>query len=614
MMYEYSSKPAQRWWEGQGDSYEVFKWIEQHDGDRKADYQQFYRLYSNRDVVGFGPASYGTRRSGDRVSLNITKSVVDTVCSRIARNRPRPRFLTTGGNHSLQRKARLLERWVDAQCYTTKLYKIAPIVFRDACIFGTGVLKVFARGKEVVAERVFPGELFVDRSEGLYGCPRQLHQRKFMDRGELKAMFPKKAEEIEKHPALSTDDASDYTGYDAAADGVEVVMSWRLPSGKGAGDGRYVIKLKDVVLYEEKYSKDHFPFVVLHWSDAVRGYWGQGLVDELVGLQVEINKLLQKIQTSMHLISNPQWWVEQSSKVRPGSMTTTVGQVNRYVGTPPVVYTPTAMPAETYQHLERLIQRAYEIAGVSRLSAGSMKPAGLESGAALREYNDIETERFALASRAWEEFFMEVARHMVGVGRDISKRYPNYTVVAQRDRMTIEEVKWAEVDLETDAYVLQVFPSSSLPSEPAGRISTVADLLAMQLISPEEGKHLLGFPDLEANLALDRAASENTDRLIEQMVDEGRYEAPEPFGDLELSLKKAQAKYNQLLCFEDIPEERLKLLRRFMTALSALIEKRNQQVMAQAGGASAPLPGAPPTPGPTGQMPTAVGPQDGTIA
>jgi hypothetical protein len=44
-----------------------------------------------------------------------------------------------------------------------------------------------------------------------------------------------------------------------------------------------------------------------------------------------------------------------------------------------------AMHPEVYNHLDRLYQRAYEISGISELSATGKKPAGLESGAALQD-------------------------------------------------------------------------------------------------------------------------------------------------------------------------------------------------------------------------------------
>ena len=45
------------------------------------------------------------------------------------------------------------------------------------------------------------------------------------------------------------------------------------------------------------------------------GFFGQGLAEQLQGLQLEINKTLRTIQVSMHLVSVPKQLVEASSKL-----------------------------------------------------------------------------------------------------------------------------------------------------------------------------------------------------------------------------------------------------------------------------------------------------------
>jgi hypothetical protein len=42
------------------------------------------------------------------------------------------------------------------------------------------------------------------------------------------------------------------------------------------------------------------------------------------------------------------------------------------------------------------------------MSASSQKPAGLDSGVAIREFQDIETERFALVSQNYEDCYISI--------------------------------------------------------------------------------------------------------------------------------------------------------------------------------------------------------------
>ena len=575
---------------------------------RLEDLRQYVRLYNNQNSLGFGPGTYNRIISKERVTLNVIKAVTDTVVARIGKHNPRPRFLTTAGNYSLRRKARLLQQWTDAQFYNAKAHVEGPAALLDACVFGTGILKVYSDEKKVCAERVFPGEVFVDAGEGFYGYPRQMFQAKFLAKEVLKERFPGYEAEIDRAKPPQADDA-DYSAQDTICELVEVVEAWHLPSGEGAKDGRHCIVIADTTVFDEPWTQCCFPFVFVRWTQPLRGFWGVGLAEELTGIQSEINRLLQKIQKAMHLLSSPQIWVEANSNVKTSQLNNEVGSIYKYSGQRPVVVTPQTIHPELFQHLENLYSKAYEIAGVSRMSAGSQKPAGLESGVALREYHDIESERFAIVSKAYEEMFMCLTKLFVAEGRAIAKRFPRYSVVAKKDRNTISELKWKDVNLDEDSYVLQVFPASSLPTTPSGRLAMVQDLLNAGLLEPETGKRLLDFPDLEESLALDRAVSDNIDRIVEQMLDEGIYEGPEPFQDHVLALKKVQASYNRAI-LDGVPEENLALLRQFMLATHEMMKRAAVEAQTPM---MNPQPGAPPAPGPNGAPPTAVTAQDGNV-
>jgi hypothetical protein len=592
-----------RWWAKKEDADGVmatYHHIRNRDGSRRDDNLRHMRLYGNRDYLGAGPSGHALPISADRVTLNVIKSVCDTVSARVAKNRPRPVFLTSGGNYSLRRRAQLLEKFVESQFYTSGLYNIAPQVFLDACVFGTGIIKTYQLGDTIRMERVFPGEVFVDQAEGLYGEPRQMFQRKYINRDVLIDLFPAKEGVLRTVQAWDDEDG-DY-GYDSTADQLCVVEAWHLPSSSDAGDGKHCIVVDGVELMNEEWTENSFPFSFIKWSDRLRGFWGMGLAEELTGIQVEINKLLMKIQKAMQLLAVPWVLVEAGSKIKKAHLNNQIGAIIPYSGTPPIVRPNQTMSPEVFGHLDRLYQRAYEIAGVSQLSATSLKPAGLESGVALREYNDIESERFALISRQYENMFMDVAKKVVSIGKKISQEYKGWSVVAQRDRNTIQEVKWKDVDMGKDAYVLKVFPSSSLPATPAGRLAMVEQLMRAGLLSGDEAKRLLDFPDLDRELALDRAASDNIDRIVENIIDDGLYESPEPFMDLVLALKKVQAAYNKAVN-DNVPEERLSMLRQFLAATHLLIQRAQQPPMGRT---------SPPSAGPDGASPTAVMPDDGT--
>ncbi len=205
---------------------------------------------------------------------------------------------------------------------------------------------------------------------------------------------------------------------------------------------------------------------------------------------------------------------------------------------------------------------------------------------------------------------MQAARLVVGVGKDIYAEDNRHEVVVSKDSKTIDVVDWAAVDMDADSYVLKVHPASSLPVTPSGRLAFVEQLTALGLIGADEAKDLLDFPDLEAKLSLDRAASTLIDRNVELMLDEGIYTPPEPYQDHQLALKKVTA---ALMKAEqnNVEPERLSLMREYLAQTHLMMEQARQQALANAQGMM--MPGAPPAPGMGGAPPTAIGATDGTM-
>lgn len=532
------------------------------------------RLYGNLEPYAL--RTYNTLRvdstdaAQQRVTLNIVQSMVDTVVSKITKNMPKPSFLTDGGDFSMQRRAMKLTQFIEGQFDATKYYAKSTQAFKDSCINGTGAIKLYTQDGEVKAERVFVGELVVDDSESIYGEPRTMHQKKYIHIDVLKAAFPKFVVQIE---ALGADSSSNWASntYDKRSNMVLVVESWHLPSGKKAKDGKHTICIETATLLEESWEKDYFPFVLHRWCERPLGFWGQGLAEQLTGLQLEINKILRTIQVSMHLVSIPKIFVEASSQIVSAHLNNKIGGIVKYVGTKPDMGPLGNIPPELFAHLDRLYARAYEIAGISQLAANAQKPAGLDSGKALREFNDLESERFMEVAKRYEQTFMQASKIMIDLVKDLAKDDPDYAIKA-KDNQFLKTIKWKDVDMDADMYIMQVFPTSSLSSTPAGRLQDVQELLSAGFIGKEDGMKLLNFPDLKQFYNFNNAGVEDIERTIEMIVDEGNYQTPEPYQNLQLGITKMQQAY---LLYRSMgcPEEKLELFRRWIEDAAALLTK-----------------------------------------
>ena len=537
------------------------------DAKRQTQYQISARLYGNTSIMGISGLNYSKIQSvqstlKDRVSYNVIGSCIDTLQSKMTKNKPKPAFITSGGSWKLQRQAKKLDKFIDGIFYENNAYELATQIFKDACVFGDGIVHVFEDHGRCKFERVIPSEIYVDQMESFYGYPRQMHRVRNVDRDVLLELYPEHKDLI-----LSADAAKvDITGtYQNISDQITVVESYHLPSGPDAKDGVHVIAIDKGILFKEKWEKSYFPFAKFSWSNRLYGFWGQGLAEQLQNLQLEINKILWVIQRSMHMAGTFKVFLERGSKIVKEHISNDIGVLIDYTGAPPAFATPPIVPQEIYMHLQTLKSQAFEQAGISMLSATSQKPAGLNSGKALREFNDIETERFMAVGQAFEQFFINLGKLAVETVKDIFAREKSY-VIRTPGKKFLETLDWKNIKLEDDEYVLKIYPVSKLPRDPAGQLQTITEYIQAGFISPRAGRRLLDFPDLEKAEDLATAQEDWLQQVIEQMIDDGKVYHPEPDDDLELARELA-LQYLPFAKMNGAPEDNLQLLRDFIAEI-----------------------------------------------
>lgn len=589
------AEPLDReWWTVDGDGVwkhvlDVVTRIDSAQTSRRDGYLRNARLYSNRELQGFGVGQYQrtvtSPQKDDRLRINVIRSCVDTGAAKIAKNKPRPLYLSEGGDDAIIRKAKARTKYVAGVFDETKNWHLMQRQFIDGCIYGTGAKKWFAENGRVKAERAFIHELLIDEDEGRYGDPRQLHHVRWMPRTKVAAKFPKHLAAIKAQstPAVAANDGT--------VQFIRVVESWHLPTGKGAKDGRHLICIDGATLFDEKYDRDFFPFTFYRWSDALEGFYGESLVDELKGIQIEINRLLRTIQQAMHLACVPRVFMQAGSKL-VGEITNALGAFYQYVGQKPVIETAGAMPPEVYQHLENLIRKAYEITGFTQLSASGKKPAGLDAAVALREYQDIETERFVLKGQRYEELALDDAKIVLALTSELAAN-GNAPKVKVAEGREMNAVDWDDADLDEDRYIVRPYPTAFLPSTPAGKRQAVAEMRADGLIETrDEMLELLDFPDIEEWSSLARAPREAIKLQLETILEKGKVIRPTEEDDPKIGLPLANL-YLKRAETNGVSEHRLDLLRGWIAELRAMVPP--------------PMPAAPPPPGADAPPPDAMG-------
>ncbi len=535
----------------------------------------------------------------DRPTFNLIQACTDTLVSRLSQNEPQPKFLTDGADYKQRHLAQELNRFILGEFYQTNTYTKATKALRDAIVMGCGILKVYEGDNEkVCVDRVLETDLFVDDNDSLNGEPQTLMQMKLVDRDKLMANNPKAAVEIAATPQSYPDNSVDGR---TISDQVLVVEGWKLPSGSdpeapGYIPGRHTIATMGGVIFDEEYTKNKFPFVFLNYSDPFLGFWGQGLGTQLFGTQLSINRIMYTISRAISLVGVPRVFIEQSAKIAKAHNNNEIGVIVTYSGTKPSYEVAPCNAPELYSERDKLIDYGFRQCGVSNMQATSQKPAGLNSGEAIRSYDDINTDRFAALAKKYENMFVELAYLITDTAMDIAKETGHYQTVYPNKDGT-KEIDLPKMGFLKDPFVIQCFTESSLPRTPAGRVEKVTEQVQAGMLTIKEGRRLLKFPDLEQNEKLDNASEERIFQILDKIVEDGDYTPPDPFLDLDLATTLV-VQYINLYLAANLEEEKADMLRTFFNQVQAL----KQAAMPAMPAGPAPMPTANPLPSPTSPL------------
>lgn len=571
------------WWELKGDDLakevsSIGATLWEADSARRTEIEKNLRRFGGKTLRGLF-ISRDPSPDTDNIRLNITKAVTETLMAKVGSNRPRPRILTTGGDHALRMRAKKLQRFLDGTFKQAGIYKLTPLVFRDALLCGTGVTNFYAHcgKKQVVAERVFPAEILVDHLEGIDGTPQSMWRVKVIDRDKLAAMFPSKRKAIAGLAAVTEEDMPVDLGQDSDARSdrmVRVFEAWHLAlfAEKGLIPGRRVMVAGDILLCDDEWEHDFFPFEFFHWSAPVRGFWGDSAVAEIRGLEKEVNTLLQKVQRGMALAGQPWILSPRIAKVKPGKLTNESGLIVEYDGmTPPTIQTFQPVHPQLIEQMWTLHAKAFEQLGTNEYQASATKPSGIESGRGLEQLSEEHLVRFKHVSQGFEDMVAtSFSRQLVRCATQLDEELKatgtkeGFVVRAVANKTHIK-LSWSECKLSPDDFFMETWPASVLPLTPSGKTEEVERWMQMGVVDPARARTLLDFPDLESETDVVTSDRELCEWQLEQMLDEGKQINPEPRQDLSWALQRGTFALEKAMQ-DGTPPAHLDLLRTFLNA------------------------------------------------
>jgi hypothetical protein len=604
-------------------------------------------LYCASDKPGVkGNSRRGYEYGPATLPYNLCRSAVDTLQTKIAKHRPLPQVLTQRGNWKSQKRAKKMAQFLEGEFYRQRIYENhAKSIVRDALIFGRGALKVWSEGRRIKVERAHPWELFTDEWDSRYGSPRNLYHCRSVDKGVLKETYARTEgggwtrsilEAIENAGRFDQQEYSD-DGAGSTVDRVDIIEAWHLcdrpeeheqaedieepsddeedqPEGepRGQGDqpkkhrctGRHVVITSAGTLIDEPWEYDYFPYVVLHYNEAVVGVWGHGLVEQLEGYQYEINQSSERLSEMFHL-SGVHISVPDNAKILDQQIRNGI-TITRHQPGGEIKVQQMDLVNEHVRHRPReLTEDGLNDAGLSQMSVQSQKP-NVESGVAIQTLDDIETERFMVFGRAYETWNVELGRRFIDCAKQIASAYGDHAVsVPMKGGML--KLRWTDVYVE--GVEIRSFPTSLLPTQPSARLDRLMMLWERQAIDRDTFFRHLDAPDMQAELDLALSAKLVVDEMLDSMLEaeeeEGEaaaYIAPTAYQPFQWAAERAQAKLNRGI-IDGAPEFNQELLRRYV---------QHCQFMMQQPPPGASQGAAPAAPGPANDM-GAAPPSDGMM-
>lgn len=481
-------------------------------------------LTSNSASVGYD-YSINTFSDGNTLSppsINVIKSVIDTLVSKIATSKVRPFINTLNGSYKEMQTALQTQQFFDIFYEAQNVHMTVSKAFEDACIFDTGAIYI---DKDTCSiKKCLPWQVYVLPAELVYN---KLTRAYYKQTDYPVTLLP---EDITKKFKKKVN----YVDYGIYYDTFNKVKATII-----AG---HVVKT-------EPWDYDVLPFIFLYYNKPNIGTTSLSVVDILYTLQNEVDMLVAKISAAAELTPGNTILLPEGGSVKATQLNNGVGNVLTYrptpnmTGSPVTVATPAFIDGQYQMLLNDLIQRAYELVGISQLSAMSQKPNGLDSGIALSTMESIESDRF-------ETQLKQVINAYVDIARVCVELFDGDILPNSNRRLSIS---WNDIRKANDSLKIQFSAADALSKDPSVKLQQLQALAQSGIIPQSRIASLMELPDIQSGFSLANNAVNAVYAVINDCIENNNFELPtyvpftllkEEIINVQLSLKAANKKGN----------------------------------------------------------------------
>jgi hypothetical protein len=437
---------------------------------------------------------------GVQTQFNLIKSCIDTLTSKVSEARVRPYFNPLNGDYDTSRSCKALQQHFDYWLDQQEAYGKSIACFRDSAVFDMGIMGVNSEKLEL--EHIPPWEYFIDPAEYMHHAVT--HVMRFRKHVPLASLIENlENDKLKDRLAKDFHDRDEYVEYYDLYNG----KKWEFY-------GSELVHEPIELDYEKVNGLYQRPFIEIYYTEPLKGFFSQSLADSLYPIQREVDEIVRRFDNATRNMPLAMAFVPKGSGLKASNLTNAVtaydvlgggenGQVN--------FVTPSPMSQEWIQLLELYIKKAYELEGISEMSAQSKKPADVESGKAMQTLEDIESDRFNVQLQRFTHFLVDISHLCISV-------FPAGKTILPPKLMR-DSVTWGDARTDKDKYSIQFSAASVLSKDPDRKMVQIQAMINGGFIDRSMASHFMELPDLEGVQTILGAGYDAVGKVIEDSLE-----------------------------------------------------------------------------------------------
>lgn len=510
---------------------------------------------------------YKGNQNGGKPVMNVIRSTIQSMLPLLTDAKPGVNIIPAEPNDYKFTKLlqKLVEYWWDKPSNSMQ-HTLLEIIM-DQSIYDAGIAKVFfdVDANDIVVKSIKPQNIFVNKEAIDFDkdCTYVI-ERQYLPIAWLKSRFPEKAGMITADASKEGDTDPNPNDISVVApidqvqpphtinnikesdcrDTVEVWECWldstefesvtnedgSLTTKKKYPNGKLITYLPNqkLVLQETSNPYKHGKKPYVRFIDTIlpHSFWGEGMVESLVGNQNNVNLVLSNLLSYFKLMGNPIWFVEEGSGVDPNDITNDtalvlevtegkMGSVRRDI--------PPAMQPGIIELYSTMLRNGEIISGVNESTQGR-RPVGITAAAAIESLQEASQTRVRLKERNMQTSLVKLGTmlvelmmqfyntpRVVRIAGPEGEEWPSYFefYIDEKENGYVLNKKEMKYDKVSDTYLdgtysaegpfkgvfdVKVFAGTSQPIQKAARSNIAFRLKEMGVIGNKTLLNTLEFP------------------------------------------------------------------------------------------------------------------------